>query len=203
MADAGTGTSATAALARTPQPTMGRRLRELRMSRELSLKEVSAGTGLSTSFLSMIETGRHELTVGRLVMLLDFFNVDLGDVIPEREKEQPVVVRRDERQGFDSDDRRIRTEALAAGHYGEMTTAAVRFEPGAELPVASSLAGPQFVLLLSGELQIDFADESSVSLREGDSVCFEASRHHRCVNTGDGEAHAITFKNEPKRRWEG
>jgi len=182
---------------------MGRRLRELRVSRELSLKEVSAGTGLSTSFLSMIETGRHELTVGRLVMLLDFFNVDLGDVIPAREKEQPVVLRLEDRERIESPDGRVRTEPLAAGHYGEMATAALRFDAGAELPVASLPAGPRFVLLLSGELKIDFADETSVALREGDSVCFEASRRHRCVNTGDGEDHAITFKNEPKGRWEG
>jgi hypothetical protein len=33
---------------------------------------VGAKTGLSSSFTSMVETGRNELTVGRFVMLADF-----------------------------------------------------------------------------------------------------------------------------------
>jgi transcriptional regulator with XRE-family HTH domain len=180
----------------TPQPALGRRLKALRVSRGLSLKEVGVGTGLSTSFLSMVENGRTELTVGRLVRLLDFHGVELRDLLPERDTHEPVVLRSTEREILDAPDPRVRTEPLAAWHYGEMSTAAMRFEPGAEFPVAASHAGPEFVLLLSGELSIDFSDETSVNLQEGDSVCFEGSRRHRCSNTGDSEAHVITFKSE-------
>jgi transcriptional regulator with XRE-family HTH domain len=187
----------------TLQPALGRRLRALRVSRGLSLKEVGLGTGLSTSFLSMVENGRTELTVGRLLTLLDFYAVDLRDLVPEREIEKPVVLRSDERRIVESADPRVRTEQLARWHFGDMSTASVRFEPGAELPSSASHAGPEFLLLLSGELAIEFADETSVVLAEGDSVCFEASRRHRCANTGDGEAHLITFKNEQQRGWEG
>jgi transcriptional regulator with XRE-family HTH domain len=186
-----------------PQPLLGRRLKALRVSRNLSLKEVSLGTGLSTSFLSMVENGRTELTVGRLVKLLDFHGVDLRDLIPERDLEQPVILRAADRQVLDSPDSRVRTERLANWHYGEMNTAATRFDPGAELPVAASQAGPEFVLLLSGQLAIEFADDSSVVLEEGDSVCFEGSRRHRCVNPGEEEAHAVTFRNEHSSGWEG
>lgn len=181
-----------------PQPALGRRLKALRLSRGLSLKEVGIGTGLSTSFLSMVENGRTELTVGRLVSLLDFHGVELRDLLPERGSDRPVVLRSAEREVVDAHDPRVRTEPLATWHYGEMTTAAMRFDPGAELPVAASRAGPEFVLLLAGELAIDFADDTSVVLVEGDSVCFEGSRRHRCTNTGDAEAHAITFKSEQR-----
>jgi transcriptional regulator with XRE-family HTH domain len=186
-----------------PQPALGRRLKALRVSRGLSLKEVGLGTGLSTSFLSMVENGRTELTVGRLVRLLDFHGVDLRDLLPEHDTDRPVVLRSTERRVVDSPDTRVRTEPLATWHYGELSTAAMRFDPGAELPVGAAQAGPEFVLLLAGELEIGFADETSVVLGEGDSVCFEGSRRHRCTNTGDGEAHVITFKNEQQRGSEG
>ena len=113
------------------QPILGRRLKALRVSRGLSLKEVGAETGLSSSFLSMVETGRNELTVGRLVKLADFYEVSLGDILPERDPEQPVVLRRGERQAFDSADRRVKTEPLASWHYGAMATGFLRFEAGA------------------------------------------------------------------------
>ncbi len=88
-----------------PQPTLGRRLKALRLSRNLSLKDLSASTGLSSSFLSMVETGQNEMTVGRLVALADFYEVGLTDLIPERALGQPVVLRRDDRQAIDSPDR--------------------------------------------------------------------------------------------------
>jgi transcriptional regulator with XRE-family HTH domain len=184
---------------RKPQPILGSRLKDLRMSRGMSLKEVSEETGMSTSYLSLVETGRNEPTAGRLVSLLDFFEVELEDVIPEREMEGPVVLRVDDRQVLSSGDPSVRTEPLASWTFSEMTTASVRFDAGAELSVAASPAGPEFALLLAGELQIDFSDETSLVLRQGDSVCFEASRRHRCVNVGETEAHVITFKNEPRR----
>lgn len=175
------------------QPTLGRRLKALRVSRGLSLKDVAAETGLSSSFLSLVETGRNEMTVGRLVTMADFYEVGLGDLVPERGMGQPVVLRRDDRRTFDSPDRLVATEPLAAWHHGEMTSAFRRFDVGGELCEAAPQAGPEFVLVLRGEVAIEFADDTSVVLREGDSVCFEASRRHRHVNIGDEEAHVVTF----------
>lgn len=180
------------------QPILGRRLKALRMSRGLSLKEVGAETGLSSSFLSMVETGRNELTVGRLVKLADFYEVSLGDIVPERDLEQPVVLRRDDRRAIDSADRRVKTEPLASWHYGAMATGFMRFEAGAELAAVAPQPGPKFVFVLAGELMIDF-DDSSVVLGEGDSVWFEASRLHRHVNVGADEAHVISFDNSASK----
>lgn len=62
--------------AQKAQPTLGRRLKGLRVSRGLSSKEVAADTGLSASFISMVETGRNEITVGRLMTLATFDSPD-------------------------------------------------------------------------------------------------------------------------------
>jgi len=179
-----------------PQPTLGRRLKALRMSRNLSLKELGASTGLSSSFLSMVETGQNEMTVGRLLALADFYGVALTDLIPERGQGQPVVLRRDDRQAIDSPDRRVRTELLASWSHGDMTTGLQRFEVGAELTEAAPKTGPKFVFVLDGELRIEFSADGSVDLGEGDSVWFEGSRRHRYVNVGAREAHIITFRSE-------
>jgi transcriptional regulator with XRE-family HTH domain len=179
-----------------PQPTLGRRLKALRVSRSLSLKQLSEKTGLSASFLSMVETGRNEMTVGRLVTLADFFEVGLTDLVPERDVGEPVVLRRDDRQAIDSPDRRIRTELLASWRYGEMTTGLQRFGAGAELVEAEPKTGAKFVFVLGGELKIEFTGESSVVLGEGDSVWFEGGRRHRYVNLGEEEALIITFRGE-------
>lgn len=180
--------------AQKAQPTLGRRLKALRASRGLSLKEVAAETGLSASFISMVETGRNEITVGRLVTMADFYEVGLSDLIPGRDKKEPVVLRRDRRSISESPDRRVRTEMLASWNHGDMTGGFVHFDVAAELTETTPHAGPEFVTVLSGQLAIEFSDDTSVVLREGDSVWFEASRKHRYVNIGDGTAHIISFK---------
>jgi transcriptional regulator with XRE-family HTH domain len=177
-----------------PQPMLGRRLKELRQSRGLSLKEVAAGTGLSSSFISLVETGRNEMTVGRLVTMADFFEVGLRDLIPERDTEKPVVVRREDRLAFDSDDHLVKSEVLAAWHRGEMTSGFLTFEVGGELDEVAQYAGPQFILVLVGEVEVEFSDDTSVVLKEGDSVWFEASRPHRHVNVGRVDARLVTVK---------
>jgi transcriptional regulator with XRE-family HTH domain len=176
-----------------PQPTLGRRLKALRVSRGLSLKDVADDTGLSTSFLSMVETGRNEMTVGRLVSLAGFYKVGLDDLLHDRGFGRPVVLRQGDREILDSRDPGVRTELLGSWHYGDLTSGILRFEVGAERRSTSSYAGPEFVLVLAGELAIEFVDGADVQLQEGDSVWFEASRRHHKVNTGDVEAHVLTF----------
>jgi mannose-6-phosphate isomerase-like protein (cupin superfamily) len=134
------------------------------------------------------------MTVGRLVTMADFYEVGLADLIPERGRERPVVLRRGDRSTFESPDHHVRTELLASWHHGDMSSGFVHLDVDAELRELAPHAGPEFVLVLSGHLAIDFSDDTSVALREGDSVWFEASRRHRYANIGDKEAHIITFK---------
>lgn len=49
--------------------TLGDRLRELRKKRELSLPQLAKKTGLSYSFLSEIESGKKDVTSGRLLLI--------------------------------------------------------------------------------------------------------------------------------------
>ena len=44
---------------------LGARLRQLRRSRGVSLADVAEGTGISSSFLSMVEKGKSDITISR------------------------------------------------------------------------------------------------------------------------------------------
>jgi transcriptional regulator with XRE-family HTH domain len=123
----------------THQPALGRRLKALRVNRGLSLKEVGAETGVSSSFLSMIETGRNDLSVGRLMVLADFYGVGLDEILQDRPG-RPF---------------------------------SLRPADGTALDVAA------LVFVRRGELMIDFAEESSVVLGEGDSFWFERGNESR------------------------
>src|SRR6478735_2717211 len=72
---------------------LGGRLRSLRHGRKLSLAEVGAATGMSSSFLSLVENGRNDLTVARLVRLVDYYGVSVTDLLPDPGEQRPEVIR--------------------------------------------------------------------------------------------------------------
>ena len=73
---------------------LGEKLRQLRLERGESLTRVADATGISSSFLSLVETGRSDLTVARLVRLAAHYGVPVTDLLPDEEDDRPEIVRR-------------------------------------------------------------------------------------------------------------
>ena len=73
---------------------LGSALKNLRRDRRLSLQDVSAGTGISASFLSLVENGKSDITIGRLVRLVTFYGIHLGDLVPVQPAAEPDLVRK-------------------------------------------------------------------------------------------------------------
>ena len=78
------------------QPDLGTKLRTLRSERGHSIAEVAERTGISASFLSLVENGRSDIAIGRLVRLIEFYEVGLATLFPEKPQAEIDVVRRDE-----------------------------------------------------------------------------------------------------------
>src|SRR5437870_657833 len=74
--------------------SVGSALRKVRTARNLSLSEVADATGISTSFLSLVEKDRSDITIGRLVRLIDFYGISITDLLPfAAHTDYPEVVR--------------------------------------------------------------------------------------------------------------
>jgi transcriptional regulator with XRE-family HTH domain len=76
--------------------SLGARLRALRTGRGHSLAEVAEATGLSASFLSLVENGRSDITISRLVRVVDFYRVRITDLLDAAPSADSMVVRRNE-----------------------------------------------------------------------------------------------------------
>ncbi len=57
------------------------RLKQLRAEHGLSLSQLARATGISSSFLSLIEQAQSDITIGRLVRLAEFYDVELADLL--------------------------------------------------------------------------------------------------------------------------
>jgi XRE family transcriptional regulator, regulator of sulfur utilization len=60
---------------------LGRRVRILRLTKELTQDELAAAAGMSRSFVSLIEKGTHGVDVVRLLRLAAALDVPLAELI--------------------------------------------------------------------------------------------------------------------------
>jgi transcriptional regulator with XRE-family HTH domain len=161
---------------------LGARLRAIRAERGLSLAAVAASTGISTSFLSLVETGKNDITFGRLRRLIELYDVSLVDLLPPTD--DPVVMRVDDRPylGFASEG--VDVYVLVPGVENDRLYAALAvYRPDAQVEESSAFEGVVLVTVLEGTLLLDLGDSATMTLGAGDSAYFNANREHH-LRTG-------------------
>ena len=167
---------------------LGERLRTLRREKECSLGVVARGTGLSASFLSLVENGKSDISLGRLVRLMDFYGVTLSGLVdPRHPGPARMVVRRTEQRSHLLAGG-VRTDFLAESLGAPVSHVLMTFEPGASVDLTendefeSPQAGESFYLVLHGELLVELAGREAVVLTEGDSITLRHRDFRRSRN---------------------
>lgn len=186
--------SQTAAITRPP---LGEALRAIRTDRGLSLGAVAAATGISRSFLSLVENDKSEITVGRLTRLIDFYGISIADLIPAAAPVDPEVVRTDERRLIHSEAEGIDFFLLTPDNDRTMMPMIVEFAPGAGLAEHGRHPGDEFIVVLSGELELDLQGSEPRRLRAGDAAYYSAERPHRFRNASDRKELRILCVDSP------
>lgn len=155
---------------------LGDRLRSYRRDAGKTLEEVARGTGLSASFLSLVENGRSDISLGRLGRLLGFYGLSLAGLMQPHDDAHSaarvLVARVDERRVLETADG-VRTEFLADSLRTQVTHLLMTFEPSGRIdvephPIAGD--GESFYLILEGEILVELDERGPVILRKGDSI---------------------------------
>lgn len=175
---------------------VGRKLRELRLSRGRSLAEVAEATELSPSFLSLVETGKSDISIGRLVRLVQFYGVGLADLLPTA-GDSPEVVRSGERRHVISESEGIDQYLLAPDANRTMMPLLVSYEPGGQTLDPSSHPGEEWIHVLEGTMALDLEGSERVILNPGDSAYFHSDRLHSLSNVGDTKAWMVAAVTPP------
>jgi len=174
---------------------LGPQFRALRTARGLSLIEVAEATYISSSFLSLFETGKSDITFGRLARLVEFFGVSITDLIPDPEPEQTVVVRRNARRRVKSPTEHAAIELLAHHTKHKMLPLLVVFEPGGESSeTIDPTGGELFLMMLQGEVEIDDGVSDPIRLRKGDAAYFLTDRKRTYRTVGSKRAEWIAVQ---------
>jgi len=168
------------------QAGLGAALRAARTRRGLSLAQVAEATGISRSLLSLIETGRSDITIGRLNKLSLLYEVKLAELLPEPVHHDSTVVRRTERLGVTSRGEGIDVELLAPEGDRTMNPVLARLAPGGAMEDYVAQPEEEFAIVIEGRARLEFANSDPIELDRGDSAYYRDLGGHRWVNLHDG-----------------
>lgn len=164
------------------QPALGRVLRAAREERRLSLQEVAEASAVSASFLSLVENGKSDITLGRLTRLIHCYGISITDLIPHPDPMQPDIVRAGEGTLLRSRSEGIDCRLLTPDMERAMMPMLLHFAPGAELEEPGKHPGEEWIHVISGSLRLTVEGSDVRVLQKGDSAYYSANRPHRFAN---------------------
>jgi transcriptional regulator with XRE-family HTH domain len=182
----------------TNEPDLGMTIRRLRESRQLSLKEVAARSGLTQSFLSQVERNLTSPSVASLRKVAQALGVPLAALFQGPTTPEDHVVRRSERRQLVHPTRQWRDYLLTPNLTGKLQVILSVIEPGCgsgDEPYAHD-SDEECVVILRGRLEF-WVGSDWYLLEEGDSIVFESRIPHRNRNPGPDQAEVLWITTPP------
>ncbi|HXV14834.1 MAG TPA: XRE family transcriptional regulator [Candidatus Krumholzibacteria bacterium] len=156
---------------------LGERIKKLRLSQNLTLKQLEAKAGVSATHLSEIERGQSSPTVGTLERVARALGEEPALLAGERTPRRVAVVRRNERRAWAAGEARVASlgTPLDGAEMSvveiELGTGETGFDPG---PVANE----EFLLVLAGAIDLRVGSTSH-ALAAGDAIHLATNESRR------------------------
>lgn len=165
---------------------LGNRIRQKRLEKGLSLKDLAGRIDKTPSFLSQVERGLAEPSITSLRKISNAMEVPIFFFLLDSDNHNPVV-RRNQRKIMSFPGYQLTFELLSPNLNQAMEIIQGRLEPGGvtcESPLAHP--GEEATLVLTGKMIIQVGSEE-YELEEGDCIYYFASIPHKITNCGNSE----------------
>ena len=179
---------------------VGRRIRDLRRGKQMSLETVAARTDLSIGFISQIERGLSSPSLRVLATLADVLGVGIaalfGATPSDDAASNGVVTREGQRAELKLWRSGVSKQLLSpAGSESRLNLFLVHLEPGGSTgDELYTHDGEEAGLVLEGEMILT-VDAETWTLKQGDSFRFASRRPHRFSNPADDAKAVVLWVN--------
>ena len=170
---------------------VGKRLRELRKQKSLSVRALAARSGLAINTLSMIENGKTSPSVSTLQILARALDVPIAAFFTRETVEKKVVFVQALERPF------VTVDTTLLEHLGKdlagnaVQPFMVTLDPGSGSGQSLIVhTGHEFVYCVSGQVTYTI-EQDAYLLKPGDSLVFQSHLPHRWQNTGSQPAQII------------
>jgi transcriptional regulator with XRE-family HTH domain len=180
---------------------VGARIKRLREGKSLSLDELSSRSGLALDFLEAVEEDNVYPSLGPLLKISRVLGIRLGTLLDDQISQDPLIVRLEDRKEelsmLKGKDKPVALKFHSLGRgkkdrhmepfYIEI------FPESAEDKKLSSHEGEEFIVVLSGEVEILYGQQKSI-LKQGDSIYYNSLVPHYVSCRGPkAEIYAVLY----------
>ncbi|HEY3687391.1 MAG TPA: XRE family transcriptional regulator [Streptosporangiaceae bacterium] len=177
--------------------TVGERLRAVRRARKLTLLAVAKRAEISEGYLSQVERGIANPSIGTLQQIAEALGLKIGDLFASDFDARPRVLRVDARPGlaFGVLGRKYRLTAKAQQHIEAFVG---EFDPGGATGEDGYTHGDseELLLVLAGRVELTLDGEPHV-MDVGDSIVYRSSTPHRLAEVGGAPATVLWVISPP------
>jgi len=173
------------------------KLRPMRKSRKMTLKDVADRAGCTSAYISQLEKGRANPSIATLKRIASVFDVKIVDFFLDNEEDDEVVVRKDQRKtmGFNLGYAIIES-LMKTTENKRMQALCNRIRPGGGSNGEYTHEGEEFGIVLVGELELTVG-EKVYYVKEGDSFYFPSTKPHGFSNRAEEDAVVIWVTSPP------
>ncbi len=163
---------------------VGQRLRRLRSLKGISLKHLAEQTGMSYSYLSGLENGKHSITLTNLQRLSRFFAVDLVTFLSSK----PTCVKVfdvESDQGLVTDEG-VRIDIVSNCEFRHLQVSVfhIPHPDRSERHVHQHNIGNELIFAVSGKVNV-MIDEKVYELSAGQGIVFNSDVEHVIYEAGE------------------
>lgn len=169
---------------------LGRKIRDLRLRRGLTVQQLAEATGLSKGFISQVENSRTSPSLATLQDLARSLETSVAYLVVE-EDQVPHVVRQCDRPCLQVGGNTSRVEVLSAQPKRNLELIMAELPPGMTAGDKRHYHhGEEVVLCLEGRVSLA-CGEHQVTLEAGDSCHYDGRVPHALENSGPGVAKVL------------
>ena len=169
---------------------LGRKIRDLRLRRGLTVQRLAAASGLSKGFISQVENGRTSPSLATLRDLALALQTSVAYLVVE-EEQAPHVVRAQERPRVHVGGNTSKVEVLSAQPKRNLEMMLAELPPGMSAGDKRHYHhGEECMLCLEGRVSVVYGDHRLV-LETGDSCHYDGRLPHAVENCGPGIARVL------------
>jgi transcriptional regulator with XRE-family HTH domain len=169
---------------------LGRKIRDLRQRRGLTVQQLAAASSLSKGFISQVENGRTSPSLATLRDLAGALETSVAYLVVE-EEQVPHVVRARERPRVHVGGNTSKVEVLSAQPKRNLELLMAELPPGMSAGDKRHYHhGEECLLVLEGRVSVACADHRLV-LEAGDSCHIDGRQPHAVENCGPGIARVL------------
>jgi transcriptional regulator with XRE-family HTH domain len=183
---------------------VGRRLKDVRREKSMTLKQVADKSGMSPTHISEIERGKTSPTVGALRKIARALGKDTAYFVEDRPLPRISVVKKEDREDLllqGDGETFLNAKGLTDGiPAGRVKAVLIDEKKGASM-TSDNRQGEEALIVLHGAVTVALGS-GTFELEQGDCLHYSANAEHSFHFTGEGKNRALWIKVKPGAiRW--